>query len=412
MSAVTPAVTPEDLGFSSERLTRVGELCRRYVDSGRIPCAQVAVARAGTTVYEATYGMADLAAGEPLRDDAVFRIYSMTKPITSIAVMQLYEQGLILLENPVGRFIPELADPVVWVAGDIEMYDTRPASRQVTVRDLLTHTSGLTYGFQHQHPVDAMYRRIQLGDFALPDFDLAEAMVHLGEMPLLFDPGTAWNYSVSIDVCGRIVEVVSGQTLDAYLRDHVFEPLGMVDTGFSVPDDQTDRFTANYALKPTDRTLFELDPREGSRYLSTPKFLSGGGGLVSTSADYLRFANALVHGGALDGERIIGRKTLAYMAQNHLPGQKTLNEMGQSTFAEVAMEGSGFGLGFSVVIDPAASAAVSSPGEYSWGGAASTLFWVDPVEQLAVVFMTQFMPSNHYPIRRQLKSVVYQALVD
>ncbi len=406
------AVTPEDLGFDSERLGRIGDLCGRYVDSGRIPCAQVAVARAGTTVYEHTCGMADLEAAEPLRTNAIFRIYSMTKPITSIALMQLYEQGLVLLENPVGRFVPELADPVVWVAGDLDAYDTRPASRQITVRDLLTHTSGLTYGFQHQHPIDAMYRKVQLGDFGLPDFDLAEAMVHLGGIPLLFDPGTAWNYSVSTDVCGRIVEVVSGQSLDAYLRDHVFEPLGMVDTGFSVPDGQADRFTTNYAIKPGDRRLFALDPRDGSRYLSPPKFLSGGGGLVSTTADYLRFANALVDGGALDGERIIGRKTLAYMTLNHLPDGKTLNEMDQSTFAEVAMEGTGFGLGFSVMVDPAAGAAVGSPGEYAWGGAASTVFWVDPVEQLSVVFMTQVMPSNHYPHRRQVKSVVYQAHVD
>ncbi len=406
------AMTPEDHGLSSERLGRVGELCRRYVDSGRLPCTQVEIARNGTTVYRDTYGMADVEAAEPLRDDAIFRIYSMTKPVTSIALMQLYEQGLILLENPVGRFVPELADPVVWVAGDIDVHDTRPASRQITVRDLLTHTSGLTYGFQHQHPVDAMYRKIQLGDFGLPDFDLAEAMVHLGEMPLLFDPGSAWNYSVSTDVCGRIVEVVSGQSLDEYLRDHVFEPLGMVDTGFFVPDGESARFTTNYARKPADGTLFALDPRAASRYLAPPKFLSGGGGLVSTTADYMRFCQALVAGGELDGERIIGRKTLSYMTLNHLPGQRTLNEMGQSTFAEVAMEGTGFGLGFSVLVDPAAGGAVGSTGEYAWGGAASTSFWIDPSEQLAVVFMTQFMPSNQYPIRRQLKSVVYQALVD
>ena len=405
-------MTPEDVGFSSARLERIGELCHRYVDSGRLPCTQVAVARSGHTIYQDTYGMADIEGGEALRDDAIFRIYSMTKPVTSIALMQLYEQGLILLENPVGRFIPELADPQVWVAGDLETYDTRPAARQITVRDLLTHTSGLTYGFQHQHPIDAMYRRLGLGDLNRPDYDLAEAMVHLGELPLLFDPGAAWNYSVSTDVCGRIVEVVSGQNLDDYLHEHVFEPLGMVDTGFSVGDGQGDRFTSNYFQKPADKTLHIVDSKDESSYLSPPKFLSGGGGLVSTLSDYMRFCQALLQGGALEGERIIGRKTLSYMTQNHLPGHKNLNDLGQNTFSETAMEGMGFGLGFSVLQDAAANGAVSTSGEFAWGGAASTTFWIDPFERLAVVFMTQFMPSNYYPIRRHLKAVVYQALDD
>ncbi len=401
-------MTPEDLGFDSDRLDRIGALGRSYVDRGKLPCAVVQVARKGQVVYHDQYGSADVEAGRPISDDSIFRIYSMTKPITSVGLMQLYEQGRVLLEHPIAKFLPEFADMSVWAGGSTQKPQTRPAGRDITVRDVLTHTSGLTYGFHHQHPVDAIYRRNKLGDFSRPDYDLATGIERLAGLPLLFEPGSAWNYGMSTDVCGRLIEVISGQALDHYLDEHVCAPLGMADTAFSVDTTDLARMTANYM--PTADGMTMLDKAEGTSYRHRPDFLGGGGGLVSTLADYQRFCDMLLAGGTLDGTRVIGRKTLEYMTRNHLPGGSLLNDLGQSTFTESVMEGTGFGLGFSVVVDPAASGAVTSPGVYGWGGAASTAFWVDPVEELTVIFLTQLLPSNTYPIRRQLQAAVYQAL--
>ena len=401
-------MTPEDLGFDSSRLELIGQAGRRYVDDGKMPCSVVQVARRGEVVYRDVYGYADVATNRPIAADSIFRIYSMTKPITSIAVMQLYENGKILLENPVSRFIPELADLQVWDGGSPDDPITRPAARQPTVRDVLTHTSGFTYGFMQQHPVDAMYRAQGLGTFGLPDYDLAGASARLGALPLLCDPGTAWNYSVSTDVCGHIVERVSGQSLDVYLRENIFAPLRMDDTAFSVDEPSRDRFVSLYT--PAAGGMQRIDSFDTSHYHQHPTFLGGGGGLVSTIDDYQRFCDMLLAGGSGNGSRIIGPKTLAYMTTNHLSGGATLNEMGQSLFSETALEGTGFGLGFSVTVDPAALGAASSEGDYGWGGAASTAFWIDPAEELSVIFLTQLLPSSSYPIRRQLRSVVYQAL--
>jgi CubicO group peptidase (beta-lactamase class C family) len=350
-----------------------------------------------------------VASDRPLGDDAIYRIYSMTKPITSIALMQLYEQGRVLLEDPVSAYIPEFAEMQVFTGGTPTAPKVRPAQTTMTVKDVLTHASGLTYGFFFQNNLDAMYREDGLGDFQLPDYTLEEGMRRLATKPLAFDPGTAWNYSMSTDVCGRLVEVIAEVGLDEYFAERITGPLGMDDTAFHVPADKKDRFTSNYALTP-DEPLMIVDSFDASPYLSPPVFLSGGGGLVGTVDDYQRFVDMLLNGGELDGRRIIGRKTLEYMTINHLPEGKTLNELGQSLFSEAVMEGMGFGLGFSTLVDPARNGAVSSGGEFAWGGAASTAFWVDPAEEITCVFMTQLMPSSSYPLRRELKATVYQAL--
>lgn len=396
-------------GFDSQRLASVSELVDRYVAEGKLAGAQVQIAHRGEVALRHTVGRADVASNRPLGDDAIYRIYSMTKPITSIALMQLYEQGRVLLEDPVSAYIPEFAEMQVFTGGTPTAPKVRPAQTVMTVKDVLTHASGLTYGFFFQNNLDAMYREDGLGNFELPDYTLEEGMRRLAAKPLAFDPGTAWNYSMSTDVCGRLVEVISGMGLDEYFAEHITGPLGMADTAFHVPADKVHRFTSNYQLTPED-PLATFDAFDASPYLSPPVFLSGGGGLVGTVDDYQRFVDMLLNGGELDGRRIIGRKTLEYMTINHLPEGKTLNELGQSLFSEAVMEGMGFGLGFSTLVDPARNGAVSSGGEFAWGGAASTAFWVDPAEEVTCVFMTQLMPSRSYPLRRELKATVYQAL--
>ncbi len=395
--------------FDEQRLSRIGDVGRRYVDAEKIPCSVVQVADSSGVVYTDTYGWADVEEQTPITLDSIFRIYSMTKPITSIVLMQLFEEGEFLLEDPIEKFLPEFANPQVMIGGSDLAPSTRPASRSITMRDILTHCSGLTYGFFRQTPLDARYREQGLGDFATPDYSLREGMERLAEQPLLFDPGTSWNYSMSTDVCGAVIEIITGMTLAQAFGDRVFTPLSMLNTGFSVAPSETERFTSLYAsMKPGQ--LNRIDVAGSSAYLDAPAFLSGGGGLVSTIGDYQKFASMLLAGGIADGQRVIGRRTLEYMATNHLPGGKLLNELGQSTFAEVAMDGMGFGLGFSVVEDPAANGSLCSPGEFAWGGAASTAFWIDPVEDITTIFMTQFLPSSTYPLRRELRAAVYQAL--
>ena len=400
-------------GFDQERLSRISELCDRYVENGKFPCAQVQVARGDQIVMRHTIGKADIEENIDLRDDAIFRIYSMTKPLTSIGLMQLYEKGELILEDPVERFIPAFSDPQVLIGGSYLKPALRPAQTTLTVRDMLMHTSGLTYGFHFSNNLDKMYRKSKFGSIWGQKGDATETLEEtankLGEMPLLFDPGTSWNYSMSTDICGRLIEVISGQNLDEYLTKNITEPLGMVDTGFHVEKEKSHRFTSNYAITP-ENPLTKIDDASSSGYLEPARFFSGGGGMVSTTDDYQRFVSMLLKGGELQGERIIGRHTLEFMTKNHLPGGATLNDVGQSTFTETAMEGMGFGLGFSVLENPAANAALGSKGEFAWGGAASTRFWVDPVEEVTCIFMTQFMPSSYYPIRRELKATVYQAL--
>lgn len=402
-------MSPSNLGFDQERFTNLDAVLHRYVDEGKLPGVQTAVTRRGEIVHRDCYGFTDVEAGAPVVPDTIYRIYSMTKPITSVALMMLYEEGHFLLDDPVERWLPELAAPQVWVGGTADAPETRPATVPITIHQLLTHTAGLTYGFQYAHPVDQLYRAVDVGDFTVPDYDLDEMLARLADLPLLYEPGTQWGYSVATDVCGALIERMSGERLDDHLRRRVLEPLGMVDTGFSAPVDVLDRCSVLYATLPGIEPRTAMAP--AAAMTTPPKLLSGGGGLVGTTDDYLRFCHMLLNGGELDGARLLSPRTLALMTRNHLPNGGDLNSMGQATFSETEMAGMGFGLGFSTLLDAAANRSMASEGSFAWGGAASTAFWVDPVTEVCVVFMTQLLPSSTYPLRKQLQVGVYQALV-
>lgn len=397
-------------GFSKERLARIDRfLDEKYVAAGRLPCAQFLLARNGEVVHQTILGQQDPERGVKLAEDTVYRIYSMTKPVTSVALMQLVEEGVVALDDPVARHIPEWKDLGVFSAGT-GPYLTTPPSRPMQVVDLLRHTSGLTYGFQNRTNIDAAYRKLKL-EAMHGEHDL-EAMIQvLARLPLEFSPGEAWNYSVATDVCGYLVQKLCGKPLDQALQERIFDPLKMVDTGFHVRDDQRARFAACYDAAPAGKLKLQDDAQK-SPYLAPPKLLSGGGGLVGTAADYMRFATMLVNGGELDGARILAPKTIELMASNHLPGGKDLTELSRSLFSESTNAGVGFGLGFATVFDPPQTLIPCSYGEFYWGGAASTAFWVDPVEQVTAVFMTQLLPSSTYPIRRELRTLTYSALME
>ena len=399
------------VGFDAGRLGRIDRHFARYVEDGRLPGWLVLVSRRGRIVHLATCGRRDLEADLPVELDTRFRIYSMTKPVTAVAAMQLYEEGAFSLKDPVAAFIPSFADLAVYRDGPASGPRTEPAARPLLVWHLLTHTAGLTYGFHHAHPVDAMYRAAGF-EWAPPDgSDLAACCDVWAGLPLLFEPGSEWNYSVASDVLGRVVEVVSGQPLDRFFAERIFGPLGMGDTGFWVEGEAAGKLAALYAAGPDGGRAVRFDAL-GGRALRRPSCLDGGGGLVSTAADYHRFTQALLGGGELDGARLLGSRTLAYMARNHLPGGADLESFGRRLFAETTFDGVGYGLGFAVLLDPVANKVLSSAGELAWGGAASTFFWVDPAEQLTAIFMTQLVPSSTYPLRSELRQLVYQALVD
>ena len=400
---------PEELGLSSERLARIDRhLEQHYVAPGKIAGCLTLVARRGGIAHCSALGSRDLARGLPMTDDTVFRIYSMTKPIVSVALMMLFEEGRFALGDPVHRFLPGWRAQGVYVQGRHPAFQTRPVDRPMTVHDLLTHQSGLTYGFMQRTNVDAAYRRLGIGEHK-PGDTLAGFVETLGALPLEFSPGTAWNYSVSTDVVGRLVELLSGQPLDQFLRERLFVPLGMRDTGFRVPEASRARLAACYTRGPGKRLLLEDDP-EQSRWAREVTFFSGGGGLVSTAHDYLRFCEMLRRGGVLDGERILSRRTIELMTTNHLPGGRDLTECALGYFAETKYEGQGFGLGFSVVLDGARAVTPAPAGTYGWGGAASTIFWIDPREELVVIFLTQLIPSRTFDFRGQLQAIVYGAL--
>ena len=402
---------PEDVGLSSERLARIDDhLNRNYIAPGKIAGCMTLVARRGQIAWCSPLGQRDLARSLPMERDTLFRIYSMTKPITSVALMSLYEEGHFALGDPVDRFIPEWRNLGVYEMGNHPHFLTRRPERRMTVRDLLTHQSGLTYGFMERTNVDAAYRKLGVGDHK-PGRTLRDMIEALAELPLLFDPGAAWSYSVATDVCGYLCEVISGKPFDVFLQERIFEPLGMVDTAFSVPENKRDRFATNYARR-RDKSLKVEDDPETSPYCGDVTFFSGGGGLVSTIDDYHRFTQMLVNGGSAGATRIIGRKTLELMTLNHLPEGKDLSEHAVGAFSETPYDGQGFGLGFSVVQDLVRGQAIGSVGEFAWGGAASTIFWVDPAEDLTVVFMTQLMPSQTFDFRGQLKRIIYPAIID
>jgi CubicO group peptidase (beta-lactamase class C family) len=404
-------IDPAEAGFGADRLERIDRHFARYVDDGRLPGWLLAVTRAGRVVHVSTYGRRDIEADLPVELDTVFRIYSMTKPVTSVAAMMLYEEGAFELKDPVSRFIPSFADARVYKQGSALRPVTEPATEPVRIWHLLSHTSGLTYGFHHTHPVDALYRSQGFEWSSPPGLDLAACCDAWVAMPLLFQPGSEWNYGVSTDVLGRVVEVVSGQSLDRFFDERLFRPLGMDETAFHVEENDADRLAALYMPDPATGQATRLDLL-GELALKKPDALSGGGGLVSTAADYHRFTQMLLNEGELDGVRLLGSRTVRYMTENHLPGGADLEAFGRPLFAETTFDGMGFGLGFSVLVDPVKNKVLASPGEFAWGGAASTAFWVDPVEQVTALFFTQLLPSSTHPIRPQLKQLVYQALID
>ena len=403
-----PTTTPESVGLSSERLERIRPWMQGYVDAGKLPGASVLVARAGEIAWVAATGFADVEQRRPFGTDHLLRFYSMTKPVTSVAAMMLYEQGLFQLDDPVARFLPALGDMQVFVSGEGDDMKCEPARRPITIQQLLTHSAGFTYGLDNDHPVSRLYRDRRT-DFYPTDGPLEEVISRLAGLPLVHHPGERWNYGVATDVLGRLVEVVSGQRLDRFFAEHILGPLGMHDTAFRVPPDKRDRLARLYGPSK-DGGLNLLEPSEVSPYFDSVTTFAGGAGLISTLGDYFRFTEMLRRGGALDGVRLLGRKTVQYMTCNHLPGD--LAEMGQDTFTETNYAGIGFGLGFAVVQEPTRAAVLTSVGEYHWGGAASTVFWIDPVEDLTVIFLTQLLPSSTYPLRRELRALVYPALID
>ncbi len=401
-------LAPAKAGLDAARLERITDhLNRNYIEPRKIAGCQVAVARHGHLAYWKSLGSMDLEREKPMQDDTIFRIYSMTKPITSVALMSLYEQGYFQLNDPVSRYIPEWKGQQVWVSGDVDTMELKTPEKPMTFRNVLSHSGGLTYGATN-HPVDKAYRRFGVSRDRTETLD---TFIHkIGQAPLRYEPGEAWMYSLSTDVCGALVEIISGKRFDRYLQDTIFDPLGMKDTSFHVAPEKLDRFAANYQREP-DKTLKLVDDPGKSTYAAEPSFFSGGGGLTGTTADYLRFTEMLRRGGELDGQRILGPRTIEMMTKNHLKEGRDLTQLAIGGFSETANEGVGFGLGFAMTLSEVTTGALGE-GDYYWGGAASTIFWVDPKEDLSVVFMTQLMPSGAFNFRGQLKNIIYSAIVD
>ena len=397
-------------GMSSRRLSLIDDhIERNYIDTGKFTGSLVGIYRKGRLAHYSTMGLMDRERKKPVEWDTIFRIFSMTKPVTSVALMMLFEKGLIQLDDPVYRYIPSFRKLEVYVSGVDGSFETRPPDRSLTIKDLLSHQSGFTYDFLKENEIDAAYSSRGIGSASQKD--LASLIDSLSDMPLLFSPGDRWNYSVSTDVCGYLVELISGQSLDTFFYENIFEPLSMSDTGFYVPSVDIPRFSANYLYNLNGLPKLLDDPLK-SRFINRPSFLSGGGGLVSTAEDYLAFCKMILGGGELNGNRILSRKTIDLMSANHLTGGVDLAEVASGRWSETSYQGMGFGLGFSVVKDPSMTLVPGSVGELAWGGMANTAFWIDPLEDMAVVFMTQLVPSGIYNIRRELRTLVYSAIED
>ena len=403
-----PTTRPETVGLSAKQLERFDSWAERLVDEGKLPGLLSVVLRRGQIAHAHVCGKADIGRGTPLRYDTIFRIYSMTKPLTSVAIMMLYEEGRFQLDDPITRFLPCFSNMRVLTGGARGKWESVPAVRDITFRDLLTHTAGLTNGNMAATLVDAQYREAGI-DFTFGTCSLGEMVERLAEMPLLAQPGTQWNYSVATDVLGHLVAVISGQPFDAFLEERIIRPLGMVDTGFDVPAEKLSRLAANYGPGKNGELTVIDDPAD-SRYAAKRPIASGGSGLVSTASDYVRFCQMMLNKGELEGVRLLGRKTVELMTSNHLGGD--MADMGQPRFSESTYEGIGFGLGFSVMLDPAKAQILGTAGEYAWGGVASTAFWIDPAEDMAVLLFTQLMPSWTYPIRREARILTYAAIIN
>ena len=404
-AAELPTAAPESVGMSSERLQRITEQTQAYVDAGKLAGVLTMVARDGQVVHTAVVGQRGAEDDRPLTEDALFRIYSMTKPITAVAAMMLYEEGKFHLDDPVSKFVPELEGLDVYVEGG-----RVPAKTEMTMHQLLTHTAGLSYGFNPEDPVDQLYRESAL----LQSANMDQFIERLAELPLKYEPGAQWHYSVAVDVTGTVVERISGQSFDVFLKERLFDPLDMPDTFFNVPPEKRDRFLPNHSWDAENEKLVQMgDDGQFGNWTDTG-FFSGGGGLVSTARDYMRFAEMLRNGGSLDGVRILGPKTIQFMAMDHLPGTVAASGRGERpsmTLGDEPFSGMGFGLGFGVITDPAALGVLTSAGEYNWGGAAGTLFWIDPVEELVVVSMIQLLGSP-WPLRQDLMVLTGQAITE
>lgn len=399
-------VQPEKVGFSSARLTRIDPVMQGYVDRSELAGIVTLLARRGQVVHQGCYGLTNLATGQPMQPDTIMRIYSMSKPVTAVAVLMLYEEGRFQLDDPVARFIPGFAETPVCIGGTVERPHLVPQERPMTIRHLLMHTSGLTYPNPQGDIVEQLVWRDNVEtEKTIPEETLAEWMGRYVKTPLAHQPGSTWHYGYSIDVLGYLIEVVTGQSFDAFLRERLFGPLGMVDTGFWVPADKTERFAANYGWNEVGALDVVDDPATGE-YSRPRLFLSGGGGLVSTALDYFRFAQMLCNGGALDGVRILGRKTVELMAMNHLtftgpfiPSTWPLNH------------GYGMGLAVRVVTNVAQTGVLGSVGSYTWQGAASTDFWIDPQEEIVGISLPQRLPG-YYRQSLDFRTLAYQALED
>ena len=412
---------PKSVGFSGHRLARLDEVMkRRYVDGGLLPGLLTQIWRGGELVHTGASGQMDIERGRPMSDDAIFRIYSMTKPITAVALMMLVEEGLLGLDDAVATHIPSFKNLGVYASGMPTLLANQPSAfittrpeRPMKVVDLVTHTSGLTYGFLMRTAVDAAYRKLKVNDFQTPG-GLDTFIEQLSTLPLEFSPGAAWNYSVSIDVMGFLVQKLSGMSFGEFLKTRLFDPLGMEDTGFFVPPEKLNRFTSCYQPGPGGAGLKVQDDALASTYARPPALESGGGGLVSTLSDYMRFCRMMLNGGELDGERILSPKTVAQFSLNYLPDGQELAQMAPpGAFSESSYDGIGFSIGCGVNVDVARTRLPGSEGEFHWGGAASTAFWIDPQEDLAVVFMTQVMGTDaRLTLRRDLRTLVYSAMTE
>ncbi|MEU3979040.1 serine hydrolase domain-containing protein [Streptomyces sp. NPDC026672] len=407
MAQLRQEVDPEEAGLDAKALDRLDQHFAHYVDEGRLPGYLVSVARGGRVAHLTTHGLRDRAAGLPVEADTLWRIYSMTKPVTSVAALMLVEEGRLSLDDPLARYLPEFAEPRVYEGGSGDDVRTRPAEGPILIRHLLTHTSGLTFGFYWSHPVDALYRAAGLESSVPPGADLAETMSVYASLPLQFEPGTQWNYSVASNVLGRVVEVVSGLPLDAFYAERIFRPLGMTDAGLHIEPEQADRLSELYGETEDGG----IEPVPGLPLRGRPRFLSGSGGMVATAYDYHRFAEMLRRGGELDGTRVLTRESVALMTRNHLPGGADMRAFGAPAHQEPGNAGMGFGLGVSVVVDPARTAAPAGLGTYGWSGVATTTFWVDPGRDLTVQFMTQVRPRT-LKVFPELRRLVHEAVVE
>ncbi|MEW2114112.1 serine hydrolase domain-containing protein [Streptomyces sp. NPDC005474] len=406
MAQLRQEVEPSEVGLDAKALDRLDQHFAHVVDEGRLPGFLVSVARAGRVAHLTTYGRRDRAAGLPVEPDTLWRIYSMSKPVTSVAALTLMEEGRLALTDPVSRFLPEFAEPRVYVSGSGDDIVTRPA-QPLLIRHLLTHTAGLTFAFYHSHPVDALYRAANLESSVVPGSTLAETCAVYASLPLQYEPGTQWNYSVATNVLGRVLEVASGQPLDEFVAERVFRPLRMTDAGFCVNAEQTGRLAELYGETEDGG----IEPTLGLPLKGRPRFLSGSGGVVAGAHDYHRFMEMLRRGGELDGVRVLSAETVALMTSNHLPDGADLRTFGARPHDEPGNAGVGFGLGVSVVIDPDRTLAPAGLGTYGWSGVATTTFWVDPSRDLTVQFMTQVRQRASRPYWQDLKRLVHEAVL-